>query len=324
MYSYKLNIESDEENGGISVLKVISDTQICRFFVFPDSARLHGVNLDITKIMHHAFLYFDNLKELHFSQFSKIKYIDPQAFFNTTVYKIKFYSLPLLPIHIAGSPVHKITFSIIDKIMSANFIEENEFIYYCSKPTIYQASTNSKHIKNAIIREGIEILGSYSFYFTVFKTIFIADSVRIICKNCFSRATFKKISFSSKSCLQRLDMCCFKSACFTEIVFPSSLRTIGNNCFDSVISLKKITWPENSHCVSIGDNAFNYTSIGNAFFPKSLQIIGDYAFDSCYCLEFISFPFGSEIKSISQNSFKKYSNLTINYPKSLSELFKDI
>lgn len=324
MYGYTLTLERDEENEGISVAKVTSFGNMFRAFVFPISARLDGVNLDITKIMHHSFVYFISLKELHFSQFSKIKYIDPNAFNNCTISKIKFFNLPILPIHIAASPIRKITFVIIEKIKDADFIEENKFIYYISKPIIYQANANSKIMKNVIIREGIEILGSYSFYFTSFKTIFIADSVKIICPYCFNRAYFKKISFSNMSCLQRLDICCFKSACFTEIVFPSSLRTIGNNCFDSVISLKRIKFPEDSHCVSIGDNAFSSTSISKVFFPKSLQIIGDYAFDSCYCLEYISFPFYSEIISISKNAFNKYGNISINYPKSLSKIFNDI
>jgi sorbitol-specific phosphotransferase system component IIA len=71
---------------------------------------------------------------------------------------------------------------------------------------------------------------------------------------------------------------------FSEIILPSSLRTIGNGAFESCYNLKSITIPEGTEVID--QNAFwNCYSLNNIVLPSSLAYIGEFAFTYCSALD---------------------------------------
>ena len=79
-----------------------------------------------------------------------------------------------------------------------------------------------------------------------------------------------------------------------KILFPSTLKTIGNNSFSSCKGLKEITIP--SGVTLIDESAFcNCTSIKEINLPSTLKIICEDAFHLCNSLDEIIIPEGVEI-----------------------------
>ncbi|MCH5143430.1 MAG: leucine-rich repeat protein, partial [Clostridiales bacterium] len=87
----------------------------------------------------------------------------------------------------------------------------------------------------------------------------------------------------------------------------SQLTSIGNNAFNLCISLKNITFANNSQLTSIGSNAFNLCiSLTNITIPNSVTSVGRGAFSNCFNLEKITIPFVGAAKDGTSNTHFGY------------------
>ena len=113
----------------------------------------------------------------------------------------------------------------------------------------------------------------------------------------------------------------------TSMTFPASLKSIGNYAFNGCGQLSSLTFAEGSQLETIGEGAFNETSISghltylpaslksigaSAFkatklnavtLPASVTCIGDYAFNGCSSLATLTFAEDSQLETIGVAAF---------------------
>ena len=137
------------------------------------------------------------------------------------------------------------------------------------------------------------------------------------------------------------DAFCRSSFNFSSIVFPESLKSIGNTAFSGCSSLSSVTFSEGltdigiaafSDCsslssvtfpeslINIGGDAFlNCSSLTSVVFPENLTSIGDYAFRWCTSLSSVTFSEG--LTSIGDYAFSQCLFLSsVVLPNSLTSI----
>ena len=106
----------------------------------------------------------------------------------------------------------------------------------------------------------------------------------------------------------------------TEIAFPASLTSIGNDAFYGCSALTEIAFP--ASLTSIGNSAFRGCSaLTEIAFPASLTSIGNDAFRGCTSLVTASGLGNTQLTSIGDYAFRSCSALTeIAFPASLTSI----
>ncbi len=177
--------------------------------------------------------------------------------------------------------------------------------------------SNAKFLKNIKLKDGIEIIGEYAFYYCKnLKTVELPDSVREIKDDAFAFCT-------------KLE----------EIVLPEELEYIGSGAFYDCQSLKKIIIPKNIK--KIMDSTFeDCKNLEEVILPEGLEYIGSEAFFCCEKLKRIVIPqsiktIGTEVFANCSDNLEIYDQVTnmrfindINYnydkDKSIDEIIIDL
>ena len=123
---------------------------------------------------------------------------------------------------------------------------------------------------------------------------------------------------------------------YGDIIFPSSLRTIGSHAFDSYSGSHDVDL-SNTYIEVIPDYCFYDSCYSSIYLPRSVKIIGDYAFSSSDLSDYINssgkygMPTGlsdlSSLESIGDCAFKdarlSISQESINLPENLKTIGSD-
>ena len=128
----------------------------------------------------------------------------------------------------------------------------------------HKFSALSDDVKNATIiipssigDKNIEVISQYAFfsYYTV-ETVILNFPIRVLEQGVFQNCRNLR-----------------------RIYIPSSLKIIGNNCFDDCFALNDVVFEQNSKLESIGKLAFNTCrTLSKIFIPSSLKTLGYNAF----------------------------------------------
>lgn len=86
----------------------------------------------------------------------------------------------------------------------------------------------------------------------------------------------------------------FENCFLKKVIFPSTLKRIGNRAFDSCKDLTSVKLPKG--LLSIGDYCFTRTSLGTATIPDTVTSVGESAFADCEKLKKIKF--GKNVETI--------------------------
>lgn len=190
-------------------------------------------------------------------------------------------------------------------------IIENQAFYRCEKLT------------TLTIPSSVEILGGNTgtyndgvFNYCVGLTEITIDT-KSICAYCFRFCRgLKKVSMGRqvKSIGERAFEGC---EILEQIIWPSSLETIGNYAFPNTV-ISKLELP--SSLTSIGEAAFSGCKhLTEIHLPSSLKSTAKYLFSGCSSLQRVSISSGME--TIEQNTFKGCTSLTeIVLPETLHEI----
>ena len=110
----------------------------------------------------------------------------------------------------------------------------------------------------------------------------------------------------------------FYNSSVTEVIFPETLRTIGNYAFYSCDDLKEIAF--NDGLGSIRNYAFyGCENLKDIVLPSSVTSVGEYSFANCYRLNSVELNEG--LLSLGGYAFEYCYNLTaITVPSSVSEI----
>ena len=104
-----------------------------------------------------------------------------------------------------------------------------------------------------------------------------------------------------------------------EIIFPQSLKFIGNHAFEGCVNLRKITGFGKTHVAEIPEECFADTLIRKAILPDTVTMIGKGAFKNCRALSKVGIPEG--VTKIPSDCFKGcYTLECIELPSTITEL----
>lgn len=98
----------------------------------------------------------------------------------------------------------------------------------------YRLLWNLRELKQVVIPDGVEKIGSYWFAGSQIESVQIAASVREICSYAFSGSkNLAKVTFADGGRLEKIGTGCFQDTACAEITIPSTVTFIGNHALDS-------------------------------------------------------------------------------------------
>lgn len=107
----------------------------------------------------------------------------------------------------------------------------------------------------------------------------------------------------------------FKGTNVISVVFPNSIRRIGDSCFKECSYLQKVVLPNSD--IEISSSCFaGCTSLQNVVLPKNLKTIAENLFKDCTALKTITLP--DSIETIYQQSFENSGLELIDIPDSVT------
>ena len=112
--------------------------------------------------------------------------------------------------------------------------------------------------------------------------------IKAIGESAFMQTGIKNVSFESGTKISEIGENAFYLTPLTEIKFPDTILSVGNNAFGGCSDLKSVSI--NEGCRSIGGSAFSTCSkLTEVTLPQSLNFLGGGAFSGCTGLEGIIF-----------------------------------
>lgn len=125
----------------------------------------------------------------------------------------------------------------------------------------------------------IKTIGSFVFYESVIKSIFIPSQVKEICDHAFEKCKqLENVEFGKDSNLQIIGSYAFAETNIKIIYIPSSVVEIRESAFDGCKQLKNFVLNEDSKLTIVGDYAFYNTSITSIYIQSLVYQIGPNSF----------------------------------------------
>ena len=144
--------------------------------------------------------------------------------------------------------------------------------------------------------------------------IYFGDDVTSIGSYAFANVSVAKIQSSSSS-LTKISKGAFKNSCITDMYFPSTLKTIGEDAFAGCIAFKAEI---NAEVEYIYDSAFyGCKSARFTYGEKKLKHIGAFAFAGCTVSSFLD---SQVLEEIGMGAFTDCDFTTLELPNSLKTI----
>lgn len=165
------------------------------------------------------------------------------------------------------------------------------------------------------IPDKISKLGDWTFHNSSFTGTLDLNNVTGLGEWCFYASCFQGELIIPEG-VTDIPYYCFFGNYFTTIIFPSSLKTIGERSFSANSRLTTpLVFPEGM--VSIGKESFTYCSqLQGVDFPSTLQSIQSQAFDYCFSINSI-ISRSVETPTVASNAFSGVAkdNFTLEVPE---------
>lgn len=213
-------------------------------------------------------------------------------------------SFPVTTIYIGDYAFHKCSFS-------GQLILPENLEYLGSRAF----SQSGKFTGDLRIPDKISKLGHNTFYNSSFTGTLDLNNVTEIGEWCFKECGFQGELIIPEG-VTDIPFYCFDQNSFTTIIFPSSLKTIGEQSFSFNYRLTTpLVFPEGM--VSIGELSFWYCSqLQGVDFPSTLQSIQARAFENCYSINSI-ISRSVETPAVASDAFSDVAkdNFTLEVPE---------
>ena len=153
-------------------------------------------------------------------------------------------------------------------------------------------------LKEAVISEGVKVIGENAFGESGLSELSIPDSVETIEDNAFDRCTSLSV-VTLGSGLKKIDWMAFANSALKAVEIPDSVETIGYLAFMGCKSLSAVTL--GSGVKDIGRCAFSGSALTAIEIPDSVETIGNRAFAECQSLT--SVTIGSGVSDLQGDAF---------------------
>ena len=175
------------------------------------------------------------------------------------------------------------------------------------------------------VPDGVEIIGSYSFYKSYLSDITMPDGVEHINDYAFQYCTnLKKINLPDN--LKDIGFCAF-NCCFdlNNLIFPQKIGTIYEYAFEGCTSLKSIIIPNSlNYCLAVGTFQ-DCSSLESVYIPSGIELIRSDCFKGCTAIKEII------VESVVPPVFESYSvfdetvyeNAVLKVPAGKVELYRN-
>ncbi|OHT16795.1 hypothetical protein TRFO_12852 [Tritrichomonas foetus] len=141
-------------------------------------------------------------------------------------------------------------------------IDEKGALFDKDKTTLFFCPRN---IKEYVIPKTVKRIREYAF-----------EQCRVI----------KSLSFEEGSQIENIDNWAMASTSFPVLIFPNTIKTIGNNCFFWTKKLMQVSFSEGPNKIeSIKNSVFKQSSLKSIEIPPSVKTLGIGVFQKCANLE---------------------------------------
>ena len=159
--------------------------------------------------------------------------------------------------------------------------------------------------------------------FKEIQHIYVPDSVRELCEDCFNGCSgLRRVTFGSSSSLERIGDSCFRCSGLEEVSIPDSVRDLGKSCFGLCTRLHRVTFGSSSSLERIGINAFETKVFGadgcywscqlvEITIPDSVRELSRGCFAACASLRYVRFGSSSRLEKIGAEAFKAHGGLRV-------------
>jgi hypothetical protein len=95
------------------------------------------------------------------------------------------------------------------------------------------------------------------------------------------------VAFEEESTLKRIEECAFGESGLKTLAIPSTVESIGDDCFLFCESLSEVTFEKEPRVERIGRSAFRHSSLKSMTIPASVKEIGSECFDCRFLKEVV-------------------------------------
>lgn len=255
-------------------------------------------------ISSHTFSNCIKLDNIEFENGSNLEIIGKCCFNKSNVETL------VIPPHV--TKIEENCFSFSNKLKAIEFSDNSEiksignFVFSYSNIDYLSIPSSIINLNNSLFQtpnlNRIKIIPCKD------KNIMILDDQLIIGKSNIKCDVFDVLLFANRN--------------IRNAIIPFYIKKIGPNAFNECNQLESVTFSDDSHLISIENDAFSKTSIKKIIIPKSVVNIGECAFMNCSNLKNVEFSNNSKLTKMNKNSFACTSIEHILIPDHLTKIEK--
>ncbi len=296
----KFTTEGDELCGVIEIPEGVTSVETGIFDDYKDQIKSVRISSTVIEIGDNTFKGFP-LTEVSFAEDSRLGTIGNSAFEGCT-------ALESIDIPEAVTIIGEKAFYGCTGLVDVNVFKENAITNLTKLGA--KAFAGCNHITAVVLPASLKRIGDRAFELTgvtsvrVMGTSYNQDQIG---GYIFHACNINSVTFSEGI---KVIPAIFYHATFaanTEVTFPATVEKIDYKAFNCVNNLTAIHFAGDK-ITSIGDLAFEETSIATLELPGSVTSIGNYAFRNCDALTTVNFP--SNISTIGIQAFINCDGIT--------------
>ena len=161
-----------------------------------------------------------------------------------------------------------------------------------------KAFQNDEYLKEVVLPDGIDEIGSYAFSCPNLETINLPESLVAIGYAAFKNANLTVMEIPS-NILHIPEEMCANNEHLKKVIFKGNVLSIGGSAFWCCASLQEIDLPES--LLTLGTSAFYNSGLTKIIIPDSLNTISTAAFSNCEDLNVVELS--ENINSIRNKAF---------------------